>query len=185
MNTRDVRVRENFIQERQAIISRLILKNLTFRSPEPAYSWTGAYSVFLIYFTYNEDLHVLVQEDKQKSMDGAVSKVEKLLGRRTEFSPTYRVTGTLQIMQNLCEEGHKSYVCTCQSSYLNSSCCGRNHVSYTFPFMVPTLSNSGGKNSSGSSPSYWSYSQSSIGSTPSTVVSKTHKENDEKNVIHP
>lgn len=106
-------------------------------------------------------------------------------GRRTEFSPTYRVTGTLQIMQNLCEEGHKSYVCTCQSSYLNSSCCGRNHVSYTFPFMVPTLSNSGGKNSSGSSPSYWSYSQSSIGSTPSTVVSKTHKENDEKNVIHP
>ncbi|KAI3912978.1 hypothetical protein MKW92_042386 [Papaver armeniacum] len=36
--------------------------------------------------------------------------------------------------------------------------------------MSPSLSNSGGKNSSDSSPSHWSYSQSSIKSTPTTKL---------------
>ncbi|KAI3943801.1 hypothetical protein MKW98_004306 [Papaver atlanticum] len=50
-------------------------------------------------------------------------------------------------------------------------------------FMSPSLSNSGGKNSLDSSPSHWSYSQSSIKSTPTTVESKIHKEVDERNLF--
>ncbi|KAI3891813.1 hypothetical protein MKX03_008439 [Papaver bracteatum] len=41
--------------------------------------------------------------------------------------------------------------------------------------MSPGLSNSGGKNPLDSSPSYWSYSRSSIESTPPTVESYSRK----------
>ncbi|KAI3910329.1 hypothetical protein MKW92_033052 [Papaver armeniacum] len=45
--------------------------------------------------------------------------------------------------------------------------------------MSPSLSNSGGKNSSDSSPSHWSYSQSSIKSTPTTVENTLTGDDDE------
>ncbi|KAI3964363.1 hypothetical protein MKX01_024980, partial [Papaver californicum] len=236
MNSRDVRLREKLIQERQAIISRLIQKNPTFRSPtpepKPAVFSKKLYLPIREYPRYNffgliigprgntqkrmeketgakirikgkasrndgkkmavrsgnEDLHVLVQADNQKSVDEAVSKVEKLLIPIDEGLNDHK-HAQLQELSRICricgEEGHKSYVCPCRSSSFNSSCsrCGRSHVSFTCPFMAPGLSNSVGKNSSGSSPCYWSYSQSSIGSTPPTVESKLQKEVDERNLF--
>ncbi|RZC72993.1 hypothetical protein C5167_048474 [Papaver somniferum] len=236
MNSKDLRLREKLIQERQAIISRLIQKNPTFRSPTPepkpsvffkklylpvreypGYNFfgliigpkgytqkrmekeTGAKITIkgkasgndrekMAVRSGNEDLHVLVQADNQKSVDEAVSKVEKLLIPIDDGLNVHK-HAQLQELSKICricgEEGHKSYVCPCQSSSFHSSCrrCGGSHVSFTCPFVSPTLSNSGSKNSSGSSPSYWSYSQSSIGSTPPTVESKIRKEVDERNLF--
>ncbi|XP_026380115.1 splicing factor-like protein 1 [Papaver somniferum] len=236
MNSKDVKLREKLIQERQAIISRLIQKNPTFRSPPPepkpsvffkklylpvreypGYNFfgliigprgntqkrmekeTGAKITIkgkasgndgekMVVRSGNEDLHVLVQADNQKSVDEAVSKVEKLLIPIDEGLNDHK-HAQLQELSKICrvcgEEGHKSYDCPCRSSSFNSSCsrCGRSHVSFTCPFMAPSLSNSGGKNSSGSSPSYWSYSQSSIKSTPPTVESKIRIEVDDRNLF--
>ncbi|KAI3920844.1 hypothetical protein MKW98_005670 [Papaver atlanticum] len=236
MNSRDVTLREKLTQERQAIISRLIQKNPTFRSPTPepkpsvffkklylpvreypGYNFfgliigprgntqkrmekeTGAKITIkgkasgndrekMAVRSGNEDLHVLIHADNRKSVDEAVLKVKKLLIPIDEGLNDHK-HAQLQELSKICricgEEGHKSYVCPCRSSSFNSSCsrCGRSHVSFTCPFIAPSLSNSGGKNSSGSSPSYWSYYQSSIKSTPPTVESKIRTEVDDRNLF--
>ncbi|OVA14091.1 RNA recognition motif domain [Macleaya cordata] len=247
MNSRDVRLRETLIRERQAIISRLIQKNPAFRSPPPEPKPPKFYKKLYIpvreYPGYNfvgliigprgntqkrmeketgakivlrgkgsvkekvgqkkpdpsdnDDLHVLVEADNQKSLDEAVGMVEKLLipvdkgmndHKRAQLKELAKINGTLKD-ENLCrvcgEEGHKNYACPNQSSSFSSSCnrCCRSHLSFTCPFMAPTLGSNVTKNGLGTSPSYCSYSHPGVGSTPPTSDSKTNKEVDDTNLF--
>ncbi|KAI8032672.1 Splicing factor-like protein 1 [Camellia lanceoleosa] len=175
INTRQMRVREKLIEQRQKIISKLVKKNPTFKTlPDykPPKLFKKLYIPVKEYPTYNfvgliigprgntqkrmeketgarillrgkgsvkapqkpdtssddEDLHVCIEADNQKSLDAAVTMVEKLLipidegmngHKQAQLVELAKLKGTYR-NENICsvckEEGHKHYACPLRQS---------------------------------------------------------------------
>ncbi|KAF5191449.1 Splicing factor-like protein [Thalictrum thalictroides] len=103
----------------------------------------------------NEDLHVLIEAENQKSLDDAVGMVEKLLipvdegmndHKRAQLRELATLNGKLR-HDNMChtcgEEGHMKYACPSRSSTLTSglsceTCGGSSHSTANCPLTVST-----------------------------------------------